>query len=90
MADNIRKVNGHVSKDNVHCVRCVGNMTGGFIPEDGSIVLCQNQLRSKGHCEDNMAHEMVHAFDRLRFNTDWSNLRHHACTEVCLQFLSLS
>lgn len=32
-----------------------------------------------------MAHEMVHAFDHLRFKVNWTdNLRHAACTEVCL------
>jgi hypothetical protein len=32
-----------------------------------------------------MAHEMVHAFDHLRFKVNWSdNLRHAACTEVCV------
>lgn len=32
-----------------------------------------------------MAHEMVHAYDHLRFKLDWdSDLRHAACTEVIL------
>lgn len=32
-----------------------------------------------------MAHEMVHAYDHLRFKLDWdSDLRHAACTEVFL------
>lgn len=32
-----------------------------------------------------MAHEMVHAYDHLRFKVDWTdNLRHAACTEVLL------
>lgn len=36
-----------------------------------------------------MAHEMMHAYDHLRFKLDWTdNLRHAACTEVCLSFLS--
>jgi hypothetical protein len=30
-----------------------------------------------------MAHEMVHAYDHLRFKVNWTdNLRHAACTEV--------
>lgn len=34
-----------------------------------------------------MAHEMVHAYDHLRFKVNWTdNLRHAACTEVCSQF----
>lgn len=33
-----------------------------------------------------MAHEMVHAYDHLRFKVNWTdNLRHAACTEVLFQ-----
>lgn len=40
-------------------------------------------MRDQGHLEDTMAHEMVHAYDHLRFKVDWANnLRHAACTEV--------
>jgi hypothetical protein len=40
--------------------------------------------------EDTMAHEMVHAYDHLRFKVNWTdNLRHAACTEVCHLFESL-
>lgn len=42
-------------------------------------------MKDQGHLEDTMAHEMVHAFDHLRFKVNWSdNLRHAACTEVCV------
>lgn len=41
-------------------------------------------MKDQGHLEDTMAHEMVHAFDHLRFKVNWTdNLRHAACTEVC-------
>jgi hypothetical protein len=33
-----------------------------------------------------MAHELIHAFDHCRFKVDWSNLRHHACSEVSHPF----
>lgn len=40
-------------------------------------------MRDQGHLEDTMAHEMVHAYDHVRFKVDWeNNLRHAACTEV--------
>lgn len=40
-------------------------------------------MKDQGHLEDTMAHEMVHAYDHLRFKVDWTNnLRHAACTEV--------
>jgi inner membrane protease ATP23 len=36
--------------------------------------------------EDTMAHEMVHAYDHLRFKVDWDaqDLRHVACAEVSI------
>jgi mitochondrial inner membrane protease ATP23 len=29
-----------------------------------------------------MAHEMIHAYDHLRFKVDLDNMQHQACTEV--------
>jgi hypothetical protein len=44
-------------------------------------------MKDRSHLEDTLAHEMVHAYDHLRFKLDWDdNLRHAACTEVCLNF----
>jgi inner membrane protease ATP23 len=56
---------------------------GGFSPDHG-ILLCANELRDRKHLEDTFAHEMVHAWDHLRWKVDWADLRHAACTEVCL------
>jgi inner membrane protease ATP23 len=55
---------------------------GGFSPDHG-ILLCANELRDRKHLEDTLAHEMVHAWDHLRWKVDWADLRHAACTEVC-------
>lgn len=63
--------------------------SGGFSPEHG-ILLCANEVRSRGHLEDTMAHEMVHAWDHLRFKVDWmgkKDLRHSACTEVSFDLI---
>jgi mitochondrial inner membrane protease ATP23 len=55
---------------------------GGFDPDYG-IQICANEMRNQGHLEDTMAHEMVHAYDHLRFKLDWTDsLRHAACAEV--------
>jgi inner membrane protease ATP23 len=103
MSQNIADLNGKLDKDNVQCRRCVtrvvkekdenGNVVekrvrqgGGFSPDHG-IMICANEMRSQGHMEDTMAHEMVHAYDHLRFKVDWADLRHAACTEVCAYFL---
>jgi inner membrane protease ATP23 len=32
--------------------------------------------------EDTLTHELVHMYDHCKFNVDWKNLRHHACSEV--------
>lgn len=65
----------------IQCHPCPDNRVGGFAPEYG-ILLCQNRFFSKKHMEDTLAHELIHAYDHCKFNVDWLNLRHHACTEV--------
>jgi inner membrane protease ATP23 len=98
MSKNITELNGKLDGDNVQCRRCVTRVVqdkdenghvvekrvrqgGGFSPDHG-ILICANEMRSRGHMEDTLAHEMVHAYDHLRFKVDWSDLRHAACTEV--------
>lgn len=60
-------------------------MTGGFDPHYG-IKLCANVLEGQGKVEETLAHEMVHAWDHLRWKVDWGceggDLRGVACTEV--------
>ena len=63
------------------CAPCDDKQAGGFHPELG-ILVCANHLFNKTHMEDTLAHEMVHEFDNRRFEVDWSNLKHHACSEV--------
>jgi inner membrane protease ATP23 len=91
MQKNIRSLNGKLDKENVLCRRCPtrtdgdGGSTrqgGGFSPEQG-IMLCANEMRNRKHVEDTLSHEMVHAWDHLRWKVDWGDLRHAACSEVC-------
>ena len=71
-----------VSANNVVCMPCVRLVrTGGFTPL-GAIVLCQSHFVNKKHMEDTLTHELVHMYDHCKFKVDWSNLRHHACSEV--------
>ncbi|KAK4689003.1 hypothetical protein P7C73_g1106, partial [Tremellales sp. Uapishka_1] len=65
----------------IQCHPCPPSRSGGFHPEHG-ILLCQNRFNNKRHMEDTMAHELVHAWDHCKFNVDWTNLRHHACSEI--------
>ena len=44
-------------------------------------------MQDNAHLEDTLAHEMVHAYDHLRFKVDFvNNLRHAACAEVSSSF----
>jgi len=83
MKDNINQLGGDIGKENIRCKRCDVKQQGGFDPTYG-IKLCANYLDSKNQMEDVMAHEMVHAYDHLRFKVDWYalDLKHVACTEV--------
>lgn len=71
---------------NVLCRRCdtlspSGIKQGAFAGERG-ILLCANHVRDRKSMEDVLAHEMVHAYDFMRFKYDKTNIRHAACTEV--------
>lgn len=76
-----------ITPDNVRCRRCDTRQSGGFDPDYG-ILLCANHMRNRGHVEDTLAHEMIHAYDHLRFRLDPYNLRHAACMEIRASTLS--
>ncbi len=93
LRDKIAALNGTLDESNVVCRRCPARVAedgrvvrqgGGFSPDHG-ILICANEMRDRGHLEDTLAHEMVHAWDHLRWKVDWrggEDLRHAACTEV--------
>ena len=70
--------------EHILCLPCEQNRSGGFTPEAGAVVLCQGKFWSKKHMEHTVTHELVHMYDHCKFDVDWSNLRHHACSEVSL------
>ncbi|QIX00208.1 hypothetical protein AMS68_005725 [Peltaster fructicola] len=76
-----------ITPERVRCRRCDTKQSGGFDSEYG-ILICANQLRNRGHLEDTLAHEMVHAYDHLRFKLDPLDLRHAACMEIRASTLS--
>lgn len=87
MSDNIRKLGGDLDKHNIRCRTCTTGQLGGFDHKYG-IMLCANYVEKQSMMEDVMAHEMVHAYDHLRFKTDLgpnTDLRHIACSEVRFQ-----
>ncbi|KAG9229735.1 mitochondrial inner membrane protease Atp23 [Amylocarpus encephaloides] len=96
MRQQVEALNGDLNRENVRCRRCPavrderGNLRrqgGGFHPERG-ILICANEMRDKKHLEDTLTHEMVHAWDQLRWKVDWADLRHAACSEIRASSLS--
>jgi len=67
---------------------CTAEQSGGFHVDHG-IMLCANKFRNRGHLEDTLAHEMVHAWDHLKFKVEDGNLKHQACLEVCIRQIFL-
>ncbi|KAI5796649.1 peptidase M76 family-domain-containing protein [Geopyxis carbonaria] len=87
MLDEIRKAGGSLNENNIQCLPCDSMQSGGFSPRYG-VLLCQNHLRDRGHTEDTLAHELVHVYDHLKFDIDWQDLKHHACSEIRASSLS--
>ncbi|KAK3196929.1 Mitochondrial inner membrane protease atp23 [Lecanicillium sp. MT-2017a] len=99
LSQKIGDLNGRLDANNVVCRRCparldehgqVHRQSGGFSPDHG-ILLCANEIRDRKHLEDTLAHEMVHAWDHLRWKVDWTgdkDLKHAACTEIRASMLS--
>lgn len=87
MMDHVRKLGGNLNTTNITCEECDDLKGGGFHPQLG-ILLCLNWIRDKWHLEDVLTHELVHAYDHLKFKVDLLNLHHHACTEIRASMLS--
>ncbi|KAH0494250.1 hypothetical protein TgHK011_000877 [Trichoderma gracile] len=99
LSGKIQDLNGKLDASNVLCRRCparleddgqVHRQSGGFSPNHG-ILICANEIRDRKHLEDTLAHEMVHAWDHLRWKVDWTgdkDLKHAACTEIRASMLS--
>jgi mitochondrial inner membrane protease ATP23 len=83
LKDQCAELGGDLNATNIRCRPCRSPQFAGFDPDYG-IVLCSDTLatRSRKDLEDALAHEMVHAYDHLRFKVDRDNMKHQACTEV--------
>jgi inner membrane protease ATP23 len=73
-----------LTSTHIPCQPCDLTRSGGFSPDAGAVVLCQGNFLNKKHMEHTLVHELLHMYDHAVFNVDWSNLRYHACSEVCL------
>lgn len=87
MMDHVSKLGGNLDSLNIKCEPCNDLKGGGFHPQMG-ILLCSNRIKDKWQLEDVLTHELVHAYDYLKFKVDLSNLKHHACTEIRASMLS--
>ncbi|EXJ66990.1 uncharacterized protein A1O5_09636 [Cladophialophora psammophila CBS 110553] len=93
MNENIQKLGGELGPHNIHCRTCKGEeeaMQGGFDHKYG-IKICANYVQERSVLEDVLTHEMVHAYDHLRFKTNLTledDLRHAACSEIRASNLS--
>ena len=82
MREQCRLAGGDIKPEHIRCMPCEpGIMQGGFNADYG-IVLCSNEALSKRETEDTIAHEMIHAYDWLRWKIDPTNHQHLACAEV--------
>lgn len=86
MLKHLSQTGNPVTPRNLVCQPCDMTHSGGFHPDSGNITLCAGQFFNKSHMETTIVHELVHLYDHCKFKTDWQNLRHHACSEVCLFF----
>ncbi|KAK1217259.1 Mitochondrial inner membrane protease atp23 [Marasmius sp. AFHP31] len=97
MLKHLRLSGCQVPEANIFCGTCemkpvagggvVAN-AGSFIPEPGAVKLCAGHFFNKKHMEHTIAHELTHLYDQCKFKVDWSNLRHHACSEIRANNLS--
>lgn len=72
--------------EQIACEPCIAQK-GGFQPGQG-VKICSNQVVKTAEVEKTLMHELVHAFDHCRFKVDWSNKKHHACSEIRAASLS--
>jgi inner membrane protease ATP23 len=84
MLKHLKESGCEVPKSNILCAPCDLTFAGGFNPDPGAVVLCAGQFFSQSHMEHTLVHELMHMYDHCRFKVNWSNLRHHACSEVGL------
>lgn len=87
MLKQLERLNCGMTEQDVHCHVCDEQKSGGFHPDYG-IMLCANKYLPRKTVENTISHEMIHAWDHCRFNVDWTNLMHHACSEIRASSLS--
>jgi mitochondrial inner membrane protease ATP23 len=85
MLKHLKLARVDVPPSHIPCLPCDLTHCGGFSPDAGAVVLCQGNFLNKKHMEHTIVHELLHMYDHAVFNVDWTDLRHHACSEVRLR-----
>ena len=88
MLKHLRLSGCEVPPSNIFCAPCDERRAGGFAPDPGAVVLCSGRFFGEQHMESTIVHELIHMYDHCRFKVDWTNLRHHACSEVSFFLIS--
>ncbi|KAF8174944.1 peptidase M76 family-domain-containing protein, partial [Pholiota molesta] len=88
MLKHLKSSGCEVPPANILCAPCDLTKSGGFSPDPGAVVLCAGNFFGEQHMESTITHELIHMYDHCRFKVDWSNLRHHACSEIRANNLS--
>lgn len=81
------KTLNNILYNKIICTSCKDMKSGGFHPDYG-IVLCANWIQNKSIIEETLSHELIHLYDHLKFNVNFGNLKHHACSEIRASMLS--
>lgn len=84
MLQNLAPLGVNFKPSHVICMPCGLERAGGFSPDLGQVLICQDGILSKKHLEDTLVHELIHVYDHSKFKVDWNDLRHIACSEVGL------
>ncbi|XP_062505608.1 mitochondrial inner membrane protease ATP23 homolog isoform X2 [Corticium candelabrum] len=69
-------------KRHLVCEPCSGRVLGGFDHRRQQIVLCENTIYSETCMSEVLTHELIHAYDFCRYNTNFSDVKHLACSEI--------
>ncbi|KAI0081177.1 metalloprotease ATP23 [Panus rudis PR-1116 ss-1] len=88
MLKHLKHSGCNVTAEHIACAPCDFTRSGGFSPEAGVVVMCQGKFFNKRHMEDTLVHELIHMYDHCKFKVDWTNLKHHACSEIRANSLS--
>lgn len=57
-----------------------------FFSLNYQVVICENHIGGVWNAKYVITHELIHAFDNCRAKVDFTNARHLACTEVCVDW----